>query len=178
LSALAILFQWMRGFDPKQTGAAEAAVVMVQFLLYIVTGIVALPWIYLANANARALGASDMMVSPGWAVGWFFVPLMNLVMPYLMMRELWKASAKPKDWQLEYAPPLILLWWVLWVAAGISGLIAFQLTFQPEDEAAAAADYAYFLSDLCFIPASLLFASLIGRIQAMQRRTGPAEVFA
>lgn len=178
LSVLAILFVWMRGFEPQETGQAEATLLIVQFLLFIVAALVALRWIYLANANARARGAQDMMVSPGWAVGWFFVPLMNLVMPYMMMRELWKASARPGDWQMEPAPPVILLWWILWVAAGVTGMLGFQMSLEPEIAEGGAAEFLYFLSDLCFIPALLLFAWLIGRIQAMQARAAPAEVFA
>ena len=64
-----------------------------------------LRWLYLANANAFALGAEDMMVSPGLAVAWFFIPFANLFMPYLTMRDTWKASAKPRDWQAARRPP-------------------------------------------------------------------------
>src|SRR6266404_5443429 len=35
-------------------------------------------WVYRANLNARALGGKDMRFSPGWAVAWFFIPVMNL----------------------------------------------------------------------------------------------------
>lgn len=178
LSGLAIAFVWMRDFEPKETGQAEAALLIVQFLLFIVAAIVALRWIYLASANARALGAQDMMVSPGWAVGWFFVPLMNLVMPYMMMRELWKASAKPGDWQIEPSPAAILLWWILWVASGVTGVIGFRMSLEPELSEGGAAEFVFMLSDLCFIPALFLFAWLIGRIQTMQSRAGPAEIFA
>jgi hypothetical protein len=177
LSVLAIAFAWMRGFEPKQAEPAEAVLLVGQFLLFIAAFVAALRWIYLANSNARALGAQDMMVSPGWAVGWFFVPLMNLVMPFMMMRELWKASAKPSDWQLEPAPAAILLWWVLWVASAITSLIALQLSMNPEAGAGAASEFLYLLSDLVFIPAVLLFAWLIGKIEAMQTRN-PAGVFA
>src|SRR5262249_29946861 len=45
-------------------------------------GIALLVWVYRANRNARALGAEGLAYSPGWSVGWFFVPLANLVMPY------------------------------------------------------------------------------------------------
>jgi hypothetical protein len=178
LSLLAILFVWLRGFEPKEVGAAEAVLLIVQTLVFAVTAVVTLRWIYLANANARALGAEDMMVSPGWAVGWFFVPLMNLVMPFVMMRELWKASARPKDWQMESAPAPILLWWILWIASGIAGAVGFSLSLEPGAVEGGAAEIAYFLSDLCLIPSLLLLAWIIGRLQAMQSRAIPDAVFA
>ncbi|MDQ4087212.1 MAG: DUF4328 domain-containing protein [Pseudomonadota bacterium] len=177
LSVLAILMVWMRGFEPQEAGPLEAGLLLLQTVLFMVLAAVTLRWIYLANANARALGATDMMVSPGWAVGWFFVPLMNLFMPYVMMRELWKASAKPSDWQMEPAPAAILLWWVLWVAAGVTGGIAFSLSADFGKSDAAPAEIVYIVSDLCLVPSLLLLAWLIVRIQAIQTRSLPADVF-
>jgi hypothetical protein len=59
---------------------ADMACVLAAFVL---VGV----WIYRANANAHALGG-DLSVSPGWAVGWFFVPIACLFKPYLAMRRL------------------------------------------------------------------------------------------
>ncbi len=170
LSVLAISFVWMRGMEPHEAGPAEAALLLIQVVIFVAGAVLALRWVYLASSNARALGAEDMMVGPGWAVGWFFVPLLNLFMPYLTMRELWKASARPEDWQLEPAPAAIGLWWALWVASAATGAVGLQLSLQPEEAEGAAAELVFLASDLCFIPALLLFAWLIGRVQAMQER--------
>jgi hypothetical protein len=178
LSVLTVAFLWMRGLEPQEAGPAEGALLIVQLLVFIAGAVLTLRWIYLANANARALGATDMMATPGWAVGWFFVPLANLVMPFQTMRELWKASARPADWQMERAPGAILLWWLLWLASGVTGSIASALSTEPELAEGSAAEAIYLLSDLCFIPALLLMAWLIGRIEAMQRRALPDSVFA
>ena len=176
VAAGTMAFAVSRGFSPAEVGAAEAGLLIVQFLLYIVTAAVTLRWIYLAHVNARALGASDMMVSPGWAVGWFFIPLMNLFMPFVAMRELWKASARPRDWQLEPVPAALVMWWILWVGAGIAGVISFSLALGKDTMASA--DIFTFLSDLLFIGAAFLLAWIVGRIQAMQAQTGPTAVFA
>lgn len=176
VAAATAVFAFMRGFSPKDVGAAEGALLILQFILFLVGAVVTLRWIYLAHVNARALGASDMMVSPGWAVGWFFVPLMNLFMPFVAMRELWKASARPADWQLEPVPAGLVLWWVLWIAAGVSGVVSFSLAM--DAETMAGVDIFNFISDLAYIGAALLLAWIVGGIQAMQSRTGPSAVFA
>jgi uncharacterized protein DUF4328 len=49
-------------------------------------------WLRRAVANLPALGARELRFTPGWAVGWWFVPLANLVVPLLIMVELWRAS--------------------------------------------------------------------------------------
>ena len=176
VAAATMLATWMRGFDPYAVSMAELALVLVQALLFLACAVVTLRWIYVANTNGRALGATDLMVSPGWAVGWFFVPLMNLFMPFVMMRELWKASARPRDWQTEAAPIMILGWWILWVAANLFAAIGFILS--SEKGAAVGAEFSFFASDATFAGASLALAWIVGRIQAMQGSTAPTAVFA
>ena len=67
---------------------------LVRGLVQLATAIVFFIWLYRANANVRALGADDMMGSPGLGVGWFFIPLANLFMPYMTVRDIWRASAQ------------------------------------------------------------------------------------
>ena len=176
VALLTMAMAWLRGFDPDAVSGPEAILLVLQFLLFLVCAVVTLRWIYVANVNARAMGASDMMVSPGWAAGWFFVPLMNLFMPFVMMRELWKASSRPSDWQMEAASPAILGWWVLWIASGVFGVISFATAL--EKAGAQSAELFVFASDAAFAGAALLLAWIVGRIQAMQGSTAPTAVFA
>lgn len=168
LSAVAAALALRRGLDPWRASQAELMLGIGQLIVYLAGAVVALRWLYLANANARALGATDLMGSPGLAVGWFFIPLANLVMPYATVRDMWRASANPKDWQAASAPATIILWWICWLAAGITGLIAFRLQIEFAKEAGEAMETFYLASNLIAIPAALLFAAIIGRIQAMQ----------
>jgi hypothetical protein len=63
--------------------------------VYIATVVIWMVWIHRANSNCRALGAQGMRFTPGWAVGYHFIPFVNLVMPYNAMAEIWRASANP-----------------------------------------------------------------------------------
>ena len=171
LSALVALLAWLRGLDPFAAAPTEAMLWLVQLVLYAAAFIVTLRWIYLANNNARVLGADDMIVTPGWAVGWFFVPLLNLVMPFIAMRELWKASTKPRDWQVAATPVLVPLWWGFWIAAGITGAIGFQMELGKTG--GSAVETVSFASDLLSVPALLLLARIVAGIQAMQARVAP-----
>src|SRR4051812_40932909 len=49
-----------------------------QLVIFIVTGITFLRWIHRANVNVRGFGAEGMTFTPGWSVGWYFVPIANL----------------------------------------------------------------------------------------------------
>lgn len=163
-----IVLVWAGSLDPYQTGGAEVALIWGELALYLGTAIAFLVWLYRAEVNARALGAQDMMVGPGWAVGWFFIPLANLVMPFVAVRELWKASATPRDWQLGHASPVIALWWACWIVTSITGNIAFALDRIDEYEAFLASDFMSLVSGAFFVPAATLLAMVVGRIQAMQ----------
>ena len=78
-------------------------------------------WQYRAQANVIALGAAGARFSPGWAVGWWFIPFANLVKPYQSVQELWKGSAPDHDgygWSQKPGWPLIGFWWAAWLGAG------------------------------------------------------------
>lgn len=166
--ALCIVILWLRGFDPFLTYEAGQAFAWAEFGLFLATAIVFLIWLYRAKANARALGAGDMMVSPGWAVGWYFVPLANLVMPFATMRELWQASARPRDWQLAPGSPMIPVWWACWLGSSITGNAALLLRLQEDRDALLVADFMALVSTVLTIPSALALAWIVGRIQAMQ----------
>src|SRR6478735_11219141 len=50
-------------------------------------------WFYRAGQNVHMAGVKYLNYTPGWYVGWFFIPLVQLVMPLITTIELWKASA-------------------------------------------------------------------------------------
>jgi len=166
---------------PPGDKALEAPIALfglVQFVGFAAAAIAVLRWIYLADNNARALGAEDLSGSPGWAVGWFFVPLANLIMPYTTVRDMWKASVNPKDWQAENGESLVILWWACWLISQISGTIAFRLELEMGYEAGEATRMLGLASDLVSIPSALLLAVIIGRIQAQQVQTRPVAILA
>jgi hypothetical protein len=67
---------------------AEPPALVVLGGLGIVSSIVYLVWIYRASANLWSLPDVRERMRPGWAVGGYFIPLANRVMPYLGMRNL------------------------------------------------------------------------------------------
>jgi hypothetical protein len=83
----------------------------------LVTGIVWLIWQYRHAKNARALGQTDGL-GPGWAIGGWFIPLGNWVIPQLQLKQAAEAS-DPSG--ARKAPPIVIVWWVLWVVGAVAG---------------------------------------------------------
>ncbi len=74
-----------------------------------------LMWLHRAHQNAEYLGKKELFLSPGWNVGFYFIPLANLVIPYLLLLGIDKLSAK------NYAQALIITFWVLLGISYFSG---------------------------------------------------------
>jgi len=89
-------------------------------------------WIYRANYNARQLGATDMQFSPGWAVGWYFIPIANLWKPYQAMREIWQASADPAHWQQQPRGTILPLWWTFFLLSNFVGNASFRVSLRAQ----------------------------------------------
>ena len=97
-------------------------------MMFPITGVLVLMWIYRANYNARQLGAIDMTFTPGWSIGWYFIPVVNLWKPYRAMKEIWHASANPKTWQNQrHTPPLLSWWWGLWIILTMMAIVMTSL---------------------------------------------------
>ncbi len=82
-------------------------------------------WLYRAAQNVRALGAKGLVTSPGWAIGFFAVPVMNWFRPLLAMSEIWRASHSPDGWRSRPMPPLLGYWWAGWVTTGLVGYVVY-----------------------------------------------------
>lgn len=89
-------------------------------------------WIVRANRNARALCAHGLRVSPGWAVGFFFIPLVNLWRPYQAMKDLWRASESPNDWGSVPVGAVVRNWWTLWILHGGIGYLAMRIEIEAQ----------------------------------------------
>ena len=89
-------------------------------------------WIYRSSANAHAL-SDEMTISPGWAVGWYFVPIANLFKPLQAMREAWLASHYAGNWHGEPMPSILGWWWGLWIGTNILTNLSVRMTFNSTD---------------------------------------------
>lgn len=138
--------------------------------LLAITGILVLTWIHRVNQNARQLGATDMHFTPGWAVGWYFVPIAWFWKPYQAMTEIWRASRNPADWRGETVSPLLPWWWFLWIVPSWGLDIVDWAVGRSFDEAdaetlEAATGLAGWILD---VPLILVLLAIIGAVHRMQ----------
>jgi hypothetical protein len=133
-------------------------------------------WIYRVNANAHAVGR-EVSITPGWAVGWYFVPLANLVMPYQAMRETWDASHEAAALEAERETSLLPWWWGLWLVTNIvSNVSAWSGGIGEAPNGLGLT--ANLAAALLNVPLCLILIRIARRLDRVQRIAANREVFA
>ncbi|MFT5882412.1 MAG: hypothetical protein ACI9FG_000915 [Crocinitomicaceae bacterium] len=131
---------------------------------YIVSLVLFQFWNNRSVKNSWALSENKQFpeISPGWAVGFYFIPVVSLWKPFQIMKDTWKRCA-PEN----HVSPLIHLWWTLWIASTSSSQIASRLL---DSETA---DYGTAMAwsigdDIILIISSLILIFIIRTITARQ----------
>lgn len=118
--------QELASADANASDFRQGVVGGLYLLVFIISVVLILKWIHRANYNAKQLGAEDMKFTPGWSVGYYFIPILTLWKPYQAMKEIWKASKNPSDWCNERTSRILPIWWGLWIISNMLGQIIFR----------------------------------------------------
>jgi hypothetical protein len=174
-------FTWeeVNGNDSRQT-----AVAILQVLFFYAIAVPFLIWFRRAHKNLPSLGRRGLVFSPGWAVGFFFVPFLNLVRPFQAMREIWYGSDPGRldlDLDPEGAgghdrlgtPPLVGWWWALFILSNVASnmsasFYSIALRAEASAELLLAASILTAAADLLLIPSALVAMRLVGRVTRWQ----------
>lgn len=71
---------------------SEDEVIILYYFLYLISIVSTCFWIHRANSNLHLAGLQSIDHKPGMAVGWFFIPMVNLFMSYKVMAEIDRGS--------------------------------------------------------------------------------------
>jgi hypothetical protein len=94
------------------------AIQLLTGLATLATGVLTIIWMYRIARNVRAYGRQTTW-SPLFAIfGWFLPPMVLYIIPFLMLRELWKASEstvvdESDSWRKSRDNPLLWAWFAL-----------------------------------------------------------------
>ena len=160
--------------------AGVTASVVLHILLALAIAVVFIVWQYRHAKNAQFLGQSRGL-GPGWAIGGWFVPLANLVLPAVQIFRSGQASYdRPGRGPVIVVPWAILLglaWLLQGVRAGISPTDE-SLTTRSDIEAAAASDVIGGFAMLVLIAAAVLCIVMVRSLTTRQDRALDARTAA
>jgi hypothetical protein len=178
---------WRKGFGLPRTAALTDVLEVILVGLGVVLVFLALGWTNRAYRNLPAMSVVGLRFAPEIAAAAWVVPGVNLVVPKLILDELWKGSdpdARPRStaWRAQRAPILSLVAWVVLLAGtALAVMVALAIpdptAVQPADLqfALAVAAVAYGLVAL----GGLLLCMLVGQISERQElraeRLGPPK---
>lgn len=97
----------------------------------IASAVTYLMWMHRAYRNLPSLGQHKLKMTPGWAVGYWFIPIINLFRPYQAMADIWKGSCPEGiiPGSKSSPPSTVNIWWMGYIILGvvnIFGNIIFQ----------------------------------------------------
>ena len=161
--------------EATSNDSRQALIGFGQTALYIAAAVLFLIWIHRAHKNLASLHATDLRFTPGWAVGWFFVPIMSLFRPYQVASEIHKASDPNVDTTDAISrknvatSPIVGWWWAFFLISNFVANIALRTVFSGEELSdLLTSTYAYMVSDAVDIVHILIAILMVRRIGQFQ----------
>jgi hypothetical protein len=127
-------------------------------------------WLHRAATNVRIWGQRNLQFTPGWCVGWWFVPVASLFKPAQAVKEVWRASdpdtvgGEGTEWMSAIPAPTIFgVWWGSWIVAGVLGRISSRIDDAP------VAGWTGLAGTVCMALAAASILSIMRKLDARQQ---------
>lgn len=146
--------------------ATQGLMGLLQIVAVIGSAVYFIRWFRRAYANLGRAGLQTEH-SEGWAAGAWFVPFMNLVRPYTIMREIWRGNQQLAGTGIR-PHTLLKWWWAAYLAHSTVANITGRMTFSAETNLEQInATWADFCSSLFDIVSAVLSVLVIQRVQQL-----------
>lgn len=133
LASAVVIMMWATYRDPYNALDLLTGLLFLSRLalnvVFLLSAIPVLLWFYTAHANLRAAGIKGLRRGPVWATASFFVPIVNLYLPFVATRELANRSAGEPEHLADSSVDAVTSWWGCWVASTIVMTLVTLFTF-------------------------------------------------
>jgi hypothetical protein len=110
----------LSGITPEEASIndlRQQVISVINILLLLVSTIFFLMWVYRAYENLYKIRSGNMHNTPGWAVGFWFVPIVSFYKPYEIMKDIWVKTQEhslPDEQSGNIKKPyLVGIWWAM-----------------------------------------------------------------
>lgn len=138
-------------------------------LVSLAAGVAFIVWLYQAGRYVRREGRSGGRFGPGWAIGGWFIPLANLVLPALYASELWRMSDPavrtddPEGWRHRPIDGKLWTWWGMFSVAAI----LFSIGLAQTDDATLVTDRSPWMTQYKFTAVAMVLYVAAGAVGAL-----------
>jgi len=159
----------------SEIDASDTRVGMIglgQGALWVACAITFISWMHRAYSNVDALPPAYRRYATGWAIGSWFVPILNFFRPKQIINDIWRSGHPAGD-----GPPAwLMLWWIGFLISGILGRIAMpDLAPDPSLEQLRTDSVNFIVSD-GFDIAVLALAILVVRVTTKRQEAKAASL--
>jgi hypothetical protein len=137
----------------------------------VITIVYFIRWFRRAYYNLHAIQSPEVTQSEGWAAGAWFVPFLNLVRPYQIMREIWTGTQRALPHKYPDIAPVGLLgvWWAFYLVMSISSNISVRMAMNVQDlDDLTNSAIASIVVEIITIPAAFLTIQTIKRVSSFE----------
>lgn len=170
----------IRQAEGKASDTRQGTLGLLMVPVWLTTGILFLVWIYRVSHNAHCITTVPMEYTPGWSVGWYFIPIFHTWKPYKVMREIWRVSEGSIGNQVASRDGFVMIWWVVSLVSLVLDRIAIKLSMKAQtlDELGTAAifDLVSTFFDIMYVVAVFTLTSAIYSMQMARRPADPYHV--
>ncbi|WP_420121026.1 DUF4328 domain-containing protein [Nakamurella sp.] len=108
----------------------QQTAVLLDLACFVATAIVFLIWFRRLRINAGWWAPQVQRRSQGWAVGGWFVPVVNLWFPFTIARDI-LAGSRPPGSADRSGQTVVTLWWIVWIVQLVLGVAYRGMTRDP-----------------------------------------------
>jgi hypothetical protein len=158
----------------------QSLISWVQIVVLFATAITFFVWIHRAYKNLYSFGPLGLRFSPGWSVGWFFVPIASLFRPYQVMSEIGSNSEPESVSSISglskggSRSTLVGWWWGLFLITNVMGQILFRTAFTADTPSSILnSTYAYMAAavvDVIGVVVTIMMVRQISQLQETKNR--------
>lgn len=157
-------------------------VYLVQLAVFVTTVVTFIVWLHRVCSNLKPLGAYQVRFGAGWAIGSWFVPILNLFRPKQIVNDAWRASdpglpvwMHQREWETAPVPAIFHVWWAAFLIEGFLERAATRTYDNATVDAERTATILALCSSVLWIASALLAIVVVDRITARQRERAAAR---
>jgi Domain of unknown function (DUF4328) len=133
----------------------------LQLVAIIAVFVAFLAWQSRSVDNVPGLGGGTPIVTPGWSIAWWFIPIANFFQPYRIVADLYRRMGSA-----GVGVGIVLAWWLLWLATSAVSLAAGGVYSAAQDLSSAQSGLMLWaISDFGDLAVALVSILIILRIQ-------------
>ena len=100
----------------RDANRAVGGVAGFLFMVSLAITVLFMIWMWRAAKNVGLFGRARQKFGPGFAIGGWFIPLANLVIPGMQMHDIWKGSGRPlRPGERAKGSALVWVWWMVFL---------------------------------------------------------------